>query len=262
VIQPLVAFVATRAVAGPWIHDPGAWYVKLYGARFEGGSAVELETTSVGMYSEVGIVRGLQLQAEMPYISARSRMEGSSLTWGRDAFGPARVGFGVRPPGLHVPVSLHVLGRFPTSSSVSAAPLQPQLGEPQVDLEVIGAGGGSAPIGSQWTWALAEAGWRHRTDWAPWPDTEPVDGDDLLYRAQLGLLPVVESRALGWVELHAAGAFGNAERSTHQWGGSVAVAVAHGLHVELGGDHTYAGGTVHGVSLNAGLSHVRKRPAE
>lgn len=258
---PLALWGAT-AFAGPWIHDPRSWYLKVYGARFAGGRSVELRTQSLGMYSEVGLVRGVQLQAELAYISATSGLEDSALRLGRDAFGPARVGFGVKPPGVRVPVSLHVLGRFPLSSSVSAAPLQPQLGEPQVDLEVIGAGGGSVPIGSQWTWGLAELGWRHRTGWTPWPDTEPVQGDDLLYRTQIGLSPQVASRKVGWVELHAAGAFGDPDRSTHQRGGSVAAAIAHGLQVEVGGDHTYEGGAVHGVSVNAGLSHVRTRARE
>jgi hypothetical protein len=251
--------LAASATAGPWIKDPGSWYVKASTSRFDGGDAYELATTSLGLYTEVGLLKGLQVQAEVPYVWAKSGLEESTLRFETNGVGPLRVGVGVRPPGMTIPVSLSVFGRFPMSSHVSAVPLQPQLGEPQVDLEVIGAGGGSVPVGPHSFWASGEGGWRHRTEWTPWPDTDAVQGDEMTYRAQAGLQPKAGDRTLGWVELHGAGAIGQANRAWHQWGGSVSVAVAAGLHAEIGVDHTYAGGpaTLTGLGWSAGISHVR-----
>jgi hypothetical protein len=254
-----LALAAASAWAGPWVHDPGSWYAKIYSAGFSGGNAYELDTTSLGLYTEVGVLKGLQVQVEVPYVWSKSGLEDASFKYATDGVGPLRAGIGVRPPGVKIPVSLSVFGRFPMSSQVTALPLLPQLGEPQVDVEVVGAGGGSAPLGTQRMWGSAEVGWRHRTEWTPWPDTEAVDGDEMLYRGQLGLLPVARGRQLGWVELHLAGAAGHQLRSLHQWGGSIAIAITKGLHAEIGGDHTYAGGpaTITGFGWNAGISHVR-----
>ena len=116
----LLALTAPSATAGPWVHDPGSWYVKAYTARFEGGNAYELEATSLGLYTEIGVLKGLQVQVEVPYVWSAGGFEDQSFKLATDGVGPLRAGIGIRPPGVKIPVSLSVFGRFPMSSHVSA----------------------------------------------------------------------------------------------------------------------------------------------
>lgn len=231
--------------------------MKGYAYGFQGGDVLELGARTLGAYAEVGVLRGMQVQVELPYVWSSNQWEGSAVTIQTSGIGSSRFGIGARPPKVNAPISLHVFGRFPPPGEMPVTALQPQLGEPQVDIDVVGAAGLSAPMGKHRMWALAEPGWRHRTTWTPWTERAAVDGDDFFYRAQLGSTPRWGDRDLGWVEVHANGSAGT--RSWHQVGGGIAIAVTGGLHAEVGADATYAAGpgSVTGWAWTAGISHKR-----
>jgi hypothetical protein len=265
----VIAWVAVAAAAGPWVREPGAWYAKASYAEFRTSAFVapgegdEAPMAYVGraasVYAEVGLVRRLQLVAELPWITASNRFPGSALAWTSSGLGSLRAGFGLAPwPG--VPVSASAIGRFPLHGHPSALGFAPPLGEEQVDVDLVLAAGASPPLGAQRAWGLLEVGWRERTrlTFARGPRVADFD-DAALLRAQLGLVPVLAGRDLGWLFAEADAVVGVGDpRRAVTLGIGAAGNLRRGVRLELGGGQVIdARQESLGWRWSLGLSHQR-----
>ncbi len=253
----MIGLLATAALAGPWVRDPGDWYVKGYFASFETPEqAVAFRSRGVGVYAEVGVVDHVELVASLPYAWSANQLQGSILSYRTAGLAPAQLGVGLSPPGTEIPVSLRVTGRFPLSDGAAGTTFDPALGNGQLDVDTVAAIGASPALGASRIWASAEAGLRVRTG-AVLVDA-PVDGrEGGLFRAQVGYLPTVRDRHPGWVAVDASGEVG--PRAFLQLGTGLSLAVAGGLSVEAGGSWVVdAREDAEGLGWSAGVSHRRQ----
>jgi hypothetical protein len=251
----VIAALASAALAGPWVHDPGDWYVKGAVSGFQTPhQALEYGAHALSLYGEVGVVEHLQVIGSLPYVWGWQAFSGSTLRYRVEGPGAAMLGLGVSPPHAQVPASLHVLTRIPLYGGIARSRLDPALGDAQLDVDAIAAVGASPPVGSSARlWTSAELGARIRTGWVL--AGEPADGSEgLLYRAQVGFLP----GELGWLEVAGSGELG--PRAAQQAGAGLAVSLGHGLHLEAGGTWIWqAAVDATGVGWTAGISHSRSR---
>jgi hypothetical protein len=244
----VLALLTGAALAGPWVRAPGDWYLKGSFSSFRTpDQALSYRAWSASAYGEVGVVRHLQATFSLPYTAAANQISGSTLSYRDAGVGPVLVGV---VAGADVPVSLGVYGRFPTYGAPGA--LDPALGNGQVDVDAIAAIGASRSR----LWVLAETGARLRTGWTP-SDAPEDPREGMVYRAQVGWLPHVQGRDLGWVAVEAAGeAVG---RVNDQLGATAAGTVAGGWNLEAGATWIVrAPEDNEGWGWSLGISHRRQ----
>lgn len=210
----IAVLLASAASAGPWVKSPGHAYVKAGYSRFSADTFVQPDGTEVAgtqyvghtntIYGEVGLLEGLQLVFNTPFVGSRNIVDDVSYInrWGGDVNAGLELGrsFG------STPVSLQVLGKIPTYDNAdlseygNAAALFPAIGDGQVDLTALAAVGRGWSVGGIQGWVSTEVGYRHRTEWwlgdSSQPDRELVDG--IPWTAQLGYSPKIKDRSLGW----------------------------------------------------------------
>jgi hypothetical protein len=273
------AFWSGVALAGgPWSPAAGEYYASASAQRFVSRAyvdgtqqVVELEGGRFegdlwALYGEVGLGRGLSLQAFVPYAAARTVVDEPRTVYAYRFLGDVEAGlrYGARPGG--VPVSIAVLAKVPGYPTALDAPeLVPVLGDGQVDVTGWLAIGGSASVGSVSLWGYAESGVRVRTAIYPFASVDHHDPDESwVWHAQGGVGP-------GWggwwvVDVQGVHALGNDPRTRQllQLSSGLAAPVARigeagpQLLVEGGGGlvpWARAGGT--GWSARLGLSLKR-----
>ena len=102
------ALLLSTAQAGPWIKDPGSWYVKASGAQFqanqyidplvEADGALDYSSLSVLGYGEVGVAPGVQVHATVPYLWATNQGRETGWTYRQRGMGDLA---GVRQSGVN-----------------------------------------------------------------------------------------------------------------------------------------------------------------
>lgn len=215
----LALMTATPAWAGPWVRDPGHFYMKGAFQRFFSSEFVNQDNQVVALedsrfegdllsfYGEVGLpLQGLQFIAFVPYAASRNLYTEPELTFVNRWVGDTEFTLEYGRTFGGVPVSLALTTKVPwydnsaTDTFGALAESFPILGDGQVDLTAWLAVGGGWSFGAQGFWAFAEVGYRHRTEWFPFdsdpPDWDFVDG--FVYHGQLGWSPSAGGRALGW----------------------------------------------------------------
>ncbi|MCB9764146.1 MAG: hypothetical protein H6739_30525 [Alphaproteobacteria bacterium] len=256
--------LSAPASAGPWIRDPGAFYGKLSVDGFAATDYADPRVRDVaglryrGLgpagYLELGVAPHVQVVAQAPFVFAANTEPDTGWRWRSRGFGDPRVGVGVGGRLRGVPLSLHLIARVPATAS-PPPPGAPALGDPQVDLSLIGAVGGGWSWRGHTGWALAEAGYLRRTDWSfgPLPG-DYVDG--LPCHLQVGWTPTREERRLGWVGVDATGQLNLGQSDWSRQAQTVglfgAVDLGRGLAVEASWSWTWAAVAAsrgHGASL-------------
>lgn len=257
----------SSALAGPWVKSPGEIYAKASANVFKATEYVApgVETSSLeylgvssSIYAEAGVASGVQMLVSLPWVSGRNLDRDSGWLYRTSGLGDARVGVGLDVPKLDLPASVSLVARVPLYDQSGLDALQPQLGDENVDLDALASIGGSVPVGEHALWLAGETGFRWRSGWAPSGASTLELDNGIPYLAQVGLAP----RWGGWLSAQASGLVNLGQspdsKSHHGVGLGLAVPVANGLHVELGGARTYAANVSSlGWSADAGLSFKR-----
>jgi hypothetical protein len=267
------ALLLSTAQAGPWIKDPGSWYVKASGAQFqanqyidplvEADGALDYSSLSVLGYGEVGVAPGVQVHATVPYLWATNQGRETGWTYRQRGMGDGIFGVDVDIPRLEIPASVFVQARLPLYADGDRPPGYPAMGDPQVDVDVQANVGHSHALGEQWVWGIAEGGFRYRTRWTYAGNVAPYDYvNGLPYRVQVGWSPFFRDRGLGWVSADLSGIVNLAASDTtaqwHQVNLGLAVALDTHVFVELGYQNVYrAQASSQGSGWSLGLSHRR-----
>lgn len=250
----MLALLASSAAAGPWVHAPGSGYTKLAlheSLASDDSSELNNRCEAASLYGERGLLPHTELLFELPYVSCSNRFGDSALSYRTRGFGTARAGLGLSPV-RSLPVALHIVARLPLSAPDKTR-LHPPLSDSQIDLDLLLSAGASAPVGAHRAWGIAEVGIRDRTNLRP-VEGIGYPGVELLYRAQLGLLP----SDLGWLQAEALGQEDlRGGRAMHRLGGGLAARLPRGLCAETGLYRTYAArGALPSTTLIIGLSHI------
>lgn len=267
--------LAGPAEAGPWVKDPGHAYAKAGYVRFAADNFVDPSGELVEgaeytghthhLYAEVGVLPGLQLVTNLPFVGARNEI--NEVIYVNRQFGDIDVGLEGGATLGEVPVSLQLLAKIPGYDTAElsqyglVAERFPAMGDGQVDLTAMAAVGRGLSLGGFSGWVAGVVGYRHRTEaWlgdSSRPDRELVDG--IPWQAQLGWSPTIADRSAGWLSLDASG-IQNLVRDevTKQWtqvGASLGAKVAGPLHLEAGfSTMVSARNSSKGSSVSAGVS--------
>jgi hypothetical protein len=268
----MLILLSSVALAGPWIKSPGQAYVKASSSVFRAldyvdpltGELQELDYqgTNTSLYAEVGVARGLQVQASVPWATGRSF--DAETGWLTRSAGPgdAQLGLGLDIPRLELPASLSLVSRVPLYDQSTLVRGAPALGDENLDLDLVGAVGHSLPVGQHWLWLAGTGGFRWRTAWTP-SGNEALDvGNGVPLSAQIGLAPNLAERSLGWLSLDYSALVplvrDEVTRGQHQLGAGIAVNTVAGLHLEASGAWIVAATNAStGWSAGGGLSWKR-----
>ncbi len=212
--------VAT-AWAGPWVKSPGEVYAKAGASGFAAGAyvapdgtiseGVETRVVTPHVYAEVGVIKYLQLDLQLPFVVSTNRW-GETPYINRDG-GDMEIGVTTGGKLGDAPVALQLTSKLPLYDNAellqygSSGALFPALGDGQVDLTAMLHAGGGLSLGKQGGWVAAGLGYRHRTEWwmgdSSEPDRELVDC--VPWRAQVGWTPRLKGKDLGWWSLEGSG---------------------------------------------------------
>jgi hypothetical protein len=266
----LVPLLLTSPVlAGPWVRDPGAHYVKVGGSHFTAGvyddpnvsddTALAYTGQLVSVYGELGLPKGLQLVFQSAYSWGTNRDLETGWIYRSRGLGDLGLGLVADIPWVEVPLSVAISTRIPLYDDGVAPGLHPSLGDPQVDVDAAVAAGQAVPLGPHWLWFVEELGFRYRTHLIPAQHLQADRKNGLIYRAQAGLSPSAGDRDLGWVHVGASGVWNPVSDETtqgwHQWSAGAAGTLWRGLNLEVGFQHIYlATNASTGWGVNAGIS--------
>ena len=265
----------SAAQAGPWVKEPGHAYAKAGYVRFAADNFVDPSGNEVEgalytghthhLYAEVGLVKGLQLVTNLPFVGSRNEI--NDVIYVNRQFGDVGIGLEGGTALGSVPVSLQLMAKLPAYDTGDLTQYGlvgsrfPAIGDGQVDLTALAAVGRGIKVGGFTGWASSELGYRHRTEaWlgdSTKPDRQLSDG--IPWSAQLGWSPTFGEWSAGWLSLDASGIQNLVkDEVTKQWtqvGSSAGVRVKGPMHVELGyTTMVSARNSARGSSVSAGVS--------
>jgi hypothetical protein len=172
------------ATAGPWVAEPGHGYLQLSGTSFRSDDGVRGSTaggfryskTTLSLYSELGLVDGLQFTFELPFALARNEQVGGDDVYFAREIGDVRLALDGRVT-RRVPLTFGVEARLPgyrdPSQQLGATGVDddqfllipsswfPAIGDNSIDViprVQIGHGFARVPM-----WVQASVGYRFRS---------------------------------------------------------------------------------------------------
>ncbi|MCB9526050.1 MAG: hypothetical protein H6702_22125 [Myxococcales bacterium] len=184
------------AWAGPWTRGPGQAYVKVSESLYTADAFQDASGRVVGgvdytgwtsaLYAEVGVARGLHLQAFLPHSVATNDFGGAAFRSAR--LGDARLAAQWSLPWLDFPQAVRAEVKLPLYDAAEPGGLQgasfPLIGDGQVDGRLWISAGGSLP-GTP-LYGFVELGYEHRTEWAVGDGLDRRFADGALAFAQVG----------------------------------------------------------------------------
>lgn len=274
----LLALLSPTAQAGPWVREPGHFYLKsgyvLFAAdEFVDPSGATLEGSAyrghtAHVFGEVGLVGPVQVVFNAPFVGSRN-VSGETAYINR-AFGDLDVGLeaGTRVADK-VPVSLQVLAKVPLYDNADllqyglAGSRFPAIGDGQLDVTAMLAAGSGISLGGFRGFTAVEVGYRHRTEVWLGDSSEPerVLVDSIPWHLQVGWSPKFGEWEAGWwsADVWAVNNLAPSD-NTKEWiqlMTSLGVFVVPGLAVEAGYSQMVWGrSTSIGRSVLAGLSYT------
>ncbi len=261
----LAAALSAPAAAGPWTRDAGQVYVKvsesLYRAdAFQDASGRVVEGVaytgwSSAVYAEVGVAKGLHLQAFLPHSVATNDFDGVRFRSAR--LGDARLAVQWSIPGLDFPQALRAEVKVPLYDAAEPGGAQaesfPLIGDGQVDARLWISAGASIPHTP--LYAFAELGYEHRSEWFVGDGLDRAFVDGVLAAGQIGatlwrgIVLAANAQAVVPVATDAS------TKGYATVGPGLFAPVGAGLAVEAGVDFTpWARNSARGTQFSLGLS--------